>query len=124
MRKSVHRKLVRRHNKEHCILILCGEGEGDKHLHEVVKFDTIENLCCMITELQDSKLLPRISGVDLMAAEAKYHIKCMADLQTVIEDTFRKNDKNRTIKKKRKSKNLRPLLSSLNTSNTLLVMIN
>ena len=35
----------------------------------------------MITELQDSTLLPKISGVDLIAAEAKYHMKCMTNLR-------------------------------------------
>ena len=35
----------------------------------------------MITELQDSTLLPKISGVDLMAAKAKYHLKCLTDLR-------------------------------------------
>ncbi|CAB3987893.1 Hypothetical predicted protein [Paramuricea clavata] len=35
----------------------------------------------MITELQDNTLLPKISGVDLIAAEAKYHMKCMTNLR-------------------------------------------
>ena len=35
----------------------------------------------MMTELLDSTLLLRISGVDLMAVEAKYHLKCMTDLR-------------------------------------------
>ena len=34
----------------------------------------------MITELQDPSLLPRISGVDLIATEAKYHLTCMTEL--------------------------------------------
>ena len=51
------------HNKDDCIL--CGQGD---QFHEVSTFATDEKLCLMITELQDSMLLPRISGVDLMAA--------------------------------------------------------
>ena len=64
------------HNKEDCILC-----DQDGQLHEVSTFATDEELRLMITELQDSTLLPRISGVDLMAAEAKYHLKCLTDLR-------------------------------------------
>ena len=62
------------HNEEDSIL--CGRGG---QLHEVSTFATDEKLHLMITELQDSRLLPRIS--DLMATEAKYHLKCLTDLR-------------------------------------------
>ena len=75
MRASKTRRLSS-HNKEDCIL--CGQGG---QLHEVSTFATDEKLCLMITEPQDSTLLTRISGVDLMAAEAKYHLKCLTDLR-------------------------------------------
>ena len=75
MRASKTRRLSS-HNKEDCIL--CGQGG---QLHEVSTFANDEKLRLMITELQDSTLLPRISGVDLMAAEAKYHLKCLTDLR-------------------------------------------
>ena len=64
------------YSKDDCIL--CGQGG---HLHEVSTFATDEKLRRMITELQDSTLLPRICGVDLVAADAKYHLKCMTDLR-------------------------------------------
>ena len=32
----------------------------------------------MATELQDTELLERISGGDLVALEAKYHFKCLS----------------------------------------------
>lgn len=35
----------------------------------------------MITEIQDVILMPKIAGVDLIAAEAKYHLKCMTSLR-------------------------------------------
>lgn len=35
----------------------------------------------MITELQDPSLLSTISGVDLIVAEAKYHLTCITDLR-------------------------------------------
>ena len=77
MRASKTRRLSS-HNKEDCIL--CGRGG---QLHEVSTFATDEKLRLMITELQDSTLLPRISGVDLMVAEAKYHLKCLTDLRNL-----------------------------------------
>lgn len=45
------------------------------------------NLCCMITELQDSILSPGISGADLMAAQAKYLLKCMTDLRKKFKES-------------------------------------
>ena len=70
------RRLSSRHNKEDCIL--CGKGG---QLHEVSTYATDKKLRQMITELQDSTLLPKVSGVELMAADAKYHLKCMTDLR-------------------------------------------
>lgn len=64
------------YNKNDCIL--CGQT-GDGQLYEVSTFATDNNLSLMITELQNSTLLPRVSGVNLIAAEAKYHLKCMTD---------------------------------------------
>ena len=63
-------------NKEDCIL--CGKGG---QLHEVTTFSTDQNICRMITEINDATLMPKISGVDLIAAEAKYHLKCLTDLR-------------------------------------------
>ena len=64
--------------KENCIL--CDQTQTGP-LHDVTTFATNENLRRMITELQDTTLLPKISGVDLIAAEAKYHLKCMTNLR-------------------------------------------
>ena len=88
MRASKTRRLSF-HNKEYCIL--CGQGG---QLHKVSTFATDEKLRLMITELQDSTLLPRISGVDFMAAEAKYHL--------VTDVTHLENGKNHVKKMKRK----------------------
>lgn len=67
-------------NKEDCIL--CGKGG---QLHEVTTFSTDQNIRRMITEINDATLMPKISGVDLIAAliaaEAKYHLKCLTDLR-------------------------------------------
>ena len=65
--------------KQSCICILCDEGGGK--LHEVCTFATNQNLRHMITELQDSSLLPKICVLDLIASEAKYHLTCMTELR-------------------------------------------
>lgn len=64
------------HDSRYCLM--CGEGG---QLHEVSTMSTHKNLCSMIIELQDEILLPKITGVDLIAAEAKYHLKCLTDLR-------------------------------------------
>lgn len=75
-RVSKRQRLSDFHNTQTCIL--CGQSG---QLHDVTTFATDEKLCRMITELQDTTLLPKVSGVDLIAAEAKYHLKCMTDLR-------------------------------------------
>lgn len=57
---------------------MCGKGG---QLHEVTTFSTDQNIRRMITEINDATLMPKISGVDLIAAEAKYHLKCLTDLR-------------------------------------------
>ena len=64
------------YNKVDCILY----GKGGQ-LHEVATFSTDQNIRRMITEINDATLMPKISGVDLIAAEAKYHLKCLTDLR-------------------------------------------
>ena len=78
------------HNKEDCILF----GQNGQ-LYKISTFAIDEKLRLIITELQDSTLFPRISGVDLMAAEAKHHLKCLTDLR----NRFRRH----TSRKRQKS---------------------
>ena len=58
---------------------MCGKGDGQ--LHEVTTFSTDQNIRHMITEINDATLIPKVSGVDLIVAEAKYHLKCLTDLR-------------------------------------------
>ena len=66
MTRSEHHKLARRLSslpvKENCIL--CGELNPD---HQVTTFAANDNIHQMILELQDSTLLPRVCGFNLMA---------------------------------------------------------
>jgi len=56
--------------------VFCDEKVGVLHSC----FSTIEadrNLRRIVTDLQDFELLAKISGGDLIAIEAKYHMKCL-----------------------------------------------
>jgi len=73
----------------------CGQV-GGKQLHEVSTFATNEKVRHMVTELQDNAILPRISDVDLMAADARYHLQCMTELRNQyrwkLEENFEKEE--------------------------------
>ena len=56
-------------------------GEEAGVLHQVSMYDADTNLRMMITELNDAQLLTRIVGGDLIAMEAKHHLKCQINLQ-------------------------------------------
>ena len=71
-RKPSKRKAV---NVSNCMFCDKGQEEGDLHL--VSTFDADSSIRIMITELQDTDLLARIVGGDLIAIEAKYHLKCL-----------------------------------------------
>ena len=43
----------------------------------------------MATDLQDTKLLARISGGDLVAIEAKYHFNCLSAYKSKYRSTQR-----------------------------------
>ena len=59
----------------------CEKGEEENDLHEVSTFDADKNIRDMITELNDTVLMTRIVGSDLMAIEAKYHMTCLTKLR-------------------------------------------
>lgn len=63
------------------VCIFCEKTEDVRLLH---KFSTVEadrNLRDIATELKEFDLLAKISGGDLVAIEAKYHMKCLTDLR-------------------------------------------
>ena len=64
---------------DNCIFCVKGREEGD--LHQVSTFDADSNARTMITVLQDTKLPSHIDGGDLIAKEAKYHLKCLTSLR-------------------------------------------
>ena len=74
---------------------LCEKGarEDDGDLHQVCTFETDANIITIITELNDSRLLVRIVGGDLIAIGAKYHLKCLIELKNRYRSHLRKSNK-------------------------------
>ena len=68
----------------------CEKGEEEHVLHEVSSFDEDKNIREIITELNDTQLLSRIVGGDLIAMEAKYNLKCMVKLRNRYRSLTRK----------------------------------
>ena len=60
---------------------MCERGIEEGELHQVLTFDTDTNIRTMITELQDTELLARIDGGNLIAKELKYHLNCLVNLR-------------------------------------------
>ena len=51
------------------------------HLHEFRTLDADANIRRMATDLQDTALLAKISGSDLIAIEPKYRLTCLTELR-------------------------------------------
>ena len=67
--------------------IFCSEVSGKLHSCTTMTLD--HDLCQMATDLQDTKLLARISGGDLVAIEAKYHFNCLSAYKSKYGSTQR-----------------------------------
>jgi len=61
--------------------IFCDKGDPDLRLHDYTTDTAGEKLKLMATEMQDSKILPKILCSDLVASGAKYHDGCLTDYQ-------------------------------------------
>ena len=59
--------------------VFCDEKVGVLHSFSTIEAD--RNLRRIVTDLQDFELLAKISGGDLIAIEAKYHMKCLTNLR-------------------------------------------
>ena len=78
-----------------CFLCEKGAREDDGDLHQVSTFETDTNIRTIITELNDSRLLVRIVGGDLIAIRAKYHLKCLIELKNRYRSHVRKSNKDK-----------------------------
>ena len=82
-------------NSEVCFLCEKGAREDDGDLRQVSTFETDANIRTIITELNDSRLLVRIVGGDLIAIGAKYHLKCLIELKNRYRSHVRKSNKDK-----------------------------
>ena len=62
--------------------MLCDKGCEEGSLHQVLTFDADTSIRAIVTELHDTHLLAKVSDIgDLIAKEAKYHLKCLVNLR-------------------------------------------
>ena len=59
---------------------ICEKGDEDEKLHRVETFSCNDRIKSMAQELEDHKLLGKLSQGDLIAIEGRYHKSCMTDL--------------------------------------------
>lgn len=85
------RKPSKRQRRDISKCLFCDKGLEEGDLHLVSTFDADANIRSMITELQDGLLLSRIEGGDLIARDAKYHLKCLVNLRNRYRGHIRKS---------------------------------
>ena len=68
--------------------VFCDEKVGVLHSFSTMEAD--RNLRRIVTDLQDFELLAKISGGDLIAIEAKYHMNCLTNLRNMHRSFQRK----------------------------------
>ena len=73
--------------------IFRGKGKEEGEVHKFCTFDADENVRTIATELKDTKLLSTLAGGDLIAIEAKYHLKCLVGLRNRYRSFKRKSRK-------------------------------
>ena len=59
---------------------LCEEPAGSAGLHNVSTYDTDAKVWRCATVLEDTALLAKLAPGDMIALEAKYHLKCLSTL--------------------------------------------
>ena len=59
----------------------CEKGKQENVLHEVSTFGADESIRNMITQINDTQVMTKIVGPDLIAMEAKYHLTCLVNLR-------------------------------------------
>jgi len=59
--------------------LFCEESSGK--LHKFSTLDAVSNICAIARDLEDTSLLAKIEGGDLIALESKYHLSCLVKLR-------------------------------------------
>ena len=76
-------------NKMACLF--CKQENG--HLREFRTLEVDQSVRQMATELQDTDLIARMEGGDLVALECKYHLECLTALRNCYRSLKSQQDK-------------------------------
>lgn len=77
---NTRRRSKRKESVEEFACFLCDSVDLSTNLHSVSTFKANERIHAAAKHLNDHKLLAKLSVGDLIAAEAKYHTKCLVRL--------------------------------------------
>ena len=78
--------------------IFCEQEHEIENLSSVQTFEEDSNTRTMATGLLDVEIMARISGGDMIAIEAKYHLSCLTKLRNR-HRSFQRKLKRQTVKK-------------------------
>lgn len=81
MRSAKCRKRQSVHEDQRSECLFCNKGDGNGKLRCFSMLETDKNVRQMALELGNFELLGRMSEGDLIAIEAKYHLKCLISLR-------------------------------------------
>ena len=88
-------KRPRRQSMDKMACLFCNQDNG--HLHEFRTLGTDESIRQMATELQETELMARVDGGDLIALEAKYRLQCLAALRNRYRSLVRKHEQQQGV---------------------------
>ena len=78
--------------------IFCEQEHEIDQLSSVQTFEQDSNIRTMATDLQDVEIMAKISGGEMIAIEAKYHLSCLTKLRNR-HRSFQRKLKRQTMKK-------------------------
>lgn len=84
------KKWPERQSMDRMARLFCHQEDG--HLHEFRTLGADESIRQMATELQETELVARMEGGDLIALEAKYHLHCLTALRNRYRSLVRKHE--------------------------------
>ena len=87
---TTEQKRPRRQSVDNLTCLFCQQGTGQ--VHEITTLGADETIRQMATELQETHLMARIEGGDLIALDAKYHLECYISLRNRYRTLMRKKE--------------------------------
>lgn len=90
MDSTTQEKRPRCQSMDKMVCLFCHQEGG--HLHEFRTLGADESIRQMAIKLQETELLARIGGGDLIALEAKYHLQCLTVLRNRYHSLIRQQE--------------------------------